>query len=126
MENVKSKIVKMIVYYIQNLEYTNKNMLHTIIEGGPGVGKTEVAKIIGEIYSCMGIVKSNKFKKIKLTDLKGEYVGHTAHKTQKLFDDPEGGIIFIDEAYSLGGQETVDSFSKECIDIINQNLSEEK
>ena len=126
MDKVKSGIFDMILYYLQNFETKNNNMLHTIIEGPPGVGKTMVGRIIGEIYAALGIIPSNKFKLVKRTDLIGEYVGHTAHKTQKAIDEANGGILFIDEAYSLGSDEKKDTFSKECIDTINQNLSENK
>ncbi len=95
-------------------------------EGPPGVGKTELGKIIGKIYAKLGIVKSDKFKIVKRTDLIGEYLGHTAQKTQRVIDAANGGILFIDEAYSLGNNEKKDSFAKECIDTINQNLSENK
>jgi hypothetical protein len=101
-------------------------MLHTVIEGPPGVGKTELGKILAEMYSALGVIKSNKFKLVKRTDLIGKYLGHTAEKTQSVIDDADGGVLFIDEAYSLGAQDGGDSFAKECIDTINQNLSENK
>jgi hypothetical protein len=124
---IKKQILDMILYYMQEFEKGTSNMLHTIIEGPPGVGKTEIGKILAEIYSALGIIPSNKFKLVKRTDLIGEYVGHTAHKTQKAIDEAEGGVLFIDEAYSLGGgSEKSDTFSKECLDVLNQNLSENK
>lgn len=126
LKSIKDSIVDMILYYLQHFEHKNKNMLHTIIEGPPGVGKTEVGRIIGEIYSALGVIPSNKFKIVKRTDLIGEYVGHTAHKTQKAIDEADGGVLFIDEAYSLGSSDKKDSFSEECINIINQNLSEKR
>ena len=126
MEKVKNGIFDMILYYLQNFETKNRNMLHTVIEGPPGVGKTMIGRIIGEIYAALGVIPSNKFKLVKRTDLIGEYVGHTAPKTQKVIDEADGGVLFIDEAYALGSDEKKDSFSKECIDTINQNLSENK
>ena len=127
LDKIKTQILEMIMYYIQEFEKGTSNMLHTIIEGPPGVGKTELGKIFAEIYSALGIIQSNKFKLVKRTDLIGEYVGHTAHKTQAAIDEAEGGVLFIDEAYSLGGSsEKSDSFSKECLDVLNQNLSENK
>lgn len=63
---------------------------------------------------------------MKRSDLIGKYLGHTAKLTQEVFDNSKGGILFIDEAYSLGNPEQRDSFSKECIDTINQNLTENK
>jgi SpoVK/Ycf46/Vps4 family AAA+-type ATPase len=116
-------------------------MLHTVITGPPGVGKTLLGTIIGEIYYNLGIVKGNGkryidpitkeeknyiFKIAKRSDLIGEYLGHTAIKTQKVIDECEGGVLFIDEAYSLGNEDKKDIYSKECIDTLNQNLTEKK
>lgn len=127
LERVKQDIVDMILYYLQNFEVENNSMLHTIIEGPPGVGKTELGKIIGEIYLCLGVLSSDKFKSVKRSDLIGQHLGHTAIKTQQVIDDANGGVLFIDEAYSLGSSgSNTDSFSKECIDTLNLNLSENK
>jgi len=60
----------------------------------------------------------------KRSDLIAKYLGQTAAKTQDFIDKCKGGVMFIDEAYSLGEKETRDSFSKECLDTLNQNLSE--
>jgi SpoVK/Ycf46/Vps4 family AAA+-type ATPase len=101
-------------------------MLHTSIEGPPGVGKTKLGRILAGIYSALGVIPSKRFKIVRRTDLIGKYLGHTAHKTQEVIDEAEGGVLFIDEAYALGDNEGRDSFSKECIDTINQNLTEKK
>ena len=101
-------------------------MLHCVIEGPPGVGKTEVAKILGQIYRKMGILTSDKFKSVKRSHLIGGYLGQTAIKTQKVLDECNGGVLFIDEAYSLGNSEGKDSYSKECIDTLTAHLSENK
>jgi hypothetical protein len=139
LDNVKDSIVKQIIYFLQNLENGKNDMMHTLIEGSPGVGKTELGKILGEIYIKMGILKTNKvnindpnmditkiFRIVKRSDLIGKYLGHTASQTQEVIDSCEGGILFIDEVYSLGNFEKRDSFSKECIDTINRNLSEKQ
>ena len=103
-------------------------MLHTVIEGPPGVGKTIFGKILARIYLSLGITHKDKFKIVRRTDLVGEYLGHTAMKTQKAIDEALGGVLFIDEAYQLGNgsERKIDSYSKECIDTLNQNLSEKK
>jgi len=126
LDKLKDAIVDMIMYYLQNFENRNNNLLHTVIEGPPGVGKTEVGKIMAEIYAGLGVIPSNRFKLVKRTDLIGEYLGQTAQKTQKVIDEANGGVLFIDEAYSLGNGEKRDSYSKECIDTLNQNLTENK
>ncbi len=126
MEKVKVQILDMILYYIQGFENSTSDMLHTSIEGPPGVGKTKLGRILAHIYSALGVIPSKRFKRVKRTDLIGKYLGHTAHKTQEVIDEAEGGVLFIDEAYSLGDNDGKDSFSKECIDTINQNLTEKK
>lgn len=126
METVKQDIVDYILFRIQNLDISNQDMMHTVIQGPPGVGKTEVAKIIGKIYLAMGILKNEKFVKARRSDLIAGYLGQTAKATQKIIDSAVGGILFIDEVYSLGNVEKRDSFSKECIDTINENLTEKK
>ena len=103
------------------------DMLHTVIQGPPGTGKTLFGKILARIYLCLGITTKDTFKIVKRSDLVGEYLGHTAMKTQKAIDEAMGGVLFIDEAYSLGGNDRkIDNYSKECIDTLNQNLSENK
>jgi len=106
----------------------NLDMLHTVIEGPPGVGKTIFGKLLARIYLCLGITSKDTFKIVRRTDLVGEYLGHTAMKTQKAIDESLGGVLFIDEAYQLGNgnSKKIDSYSKECIDTLNQNLSEKK
>jgi len=126
MKNIKEMIIDLIFFRLQNLEENKQELWHLVIQGTPGCGKTEVAKIIGKIYHGLGISKEDKFIQARRSDLIGKYLGHTAKNTQEIFDKAKGGILFIDEAYSLGNPENRDSFSKECIDTINQNLTENK
>lgn len=147
MNNVKKNITNQIIFFIQDFQDKNSDMLHTVIQGPPGVGKTMLGEIIGEIYFTLNIIEQtssnnsivyydnydqtkvdNKFKFTiaKRSDLIGKYLGHTAAKTQAVIDKSLGGVLFIDEAYSLGNAEGRDSYSKECIDTINQNLTEKK
>jgi hypothetical protein len=87
---------------------------------------TTIAKIIGEMYKNMGILSPDGiFKIAKREDLVAEYLGQTAVKTKKLLESCIGGVLFIDEVYSLGpGKKDNDSFSKEAIDTLNAFLSE--
>ena len=166
MKNLKENIVDQLLYYLQNLHipsatYTtgsgsSGDFLHTVIYGSPGTGKTEVAKIIGRIYSNLGVIKSkgassssssssatyvppkkksssgsssgsgSKFKKVTRSDLIAGYLGQTALKTKDAIKDSIGGVLFIDEAYALGNTEKRDSFSKECIDTLCEALSDHK
>jgi len=136
MDNIKQNITNQIIYFIQDFQDKNSDMLHTVIQGPPGVGKTMLGEIIGEIYYKLDIIEKNdsdsdydnnlKFTIAKRSDLIGKYLGHTAAKTQEVINRSLGGVLFIDEAYSLGNEEGRDSYSKECIDTINQNLTEKK
>ncbi len=104
----------------------SKEMLHTVITGPPGVGKTQFARILTKIYANMGLIKNNKILEVSRKDLISGYLGRTAKKTEKIFQKAKGGVMFIDEAYSLGNTGNDDNYSKECIDIINKNLSENR
>jgi SpoVK/Ycf46/Vps4 family AAA+-type ATPase len=100
--------------------------MHTVIYGPPGTGKTEIAKIIGKIYSNIGVLSKGTFKKVTRSDLVAGYLGQTALKTKEVIKEAIGGVLFIDEAYSLGNNEKRDSFSKECIDTLCEALSDYK
>lgn len=126
MPKLKKSIVDQIIYFLQDFEEKNAHMMHTVIEGPPGSGKTDIANILAKIYARIGFLKKEYVKKVKRSDLIGQYLGQTAIKTQKAIDDAKGGVLLIDEAYSLGNPEGRDSYSKECIDTLNQNLSENK
>ena len=123
MEDIKKNIIDQILFYSQELN-TNE-MMHICLTGPPGVGKTTVGKILAELYCSMGFLTTNKFTVAGRSDLIGGYLGQTAIKTKKILKSSLGGVLFIDEAYSLGsGKDDGDSYSKECIDTINQFLSE--
>ena len=126
MPKLKKQILDQIIYFLQDFEEKNTHMMHTIIEGPPGSGKTEVVKILAKIYAKLGFLKKENVHSVRRSDLIGQYLGQTAIKTQKAIDGAKGGVLLIDEAYSLGNPEGRDSYSKECIDTINQNLSEGK
>ena len=131
MKNLKENIVDQIIFYIQNLHTLNSDIkgndfMHTVIYGSPGTGKTEIAKIIGDIFSKMGILSKGTFKKVTRADLIAGYLGQTALKTRDIIKECLGGVLFIDEAYALGNEEKRDSFSKECIDTLCEALSDHK
>ena len=126
MKNIKQSIFDKIILYLQGLDNKNTDFLHTVIYGAPGMGKTEVAKIIGKIYTKMGLLSKGDFKEVRLTDLKAGYVGQSELKTQKVFDDAKGCVLFMDEAYSLGSDDKLDQYSQSIIDVINPYLDKYK
>lgn len=123
LQKFKKQIVDQIIFFIQS---TNDNvMLHTVLEGPPGTGKTTVSNILARIYSKLGIFKKPKFNIVRRSDLISEYLGGTAIKTMETLERCKKGVMLIDEAYSLGSKSnSEDSYAKECIDTINQYLTE--
>ena len=123
MEDVKKIVFDQIIYYIQNLDTKNVDMLHTVIVGPPGVGKTQLTHIIAKIYNRLGFLKTDKVICAKRDDLIGEYIGQTAPKTRKVLERALGGVLLLDEIYSLSPTSERD-FAREAIDMINMYLSE--
>jgi len=200
MDSAKNTITTIVLYYLQNLCVRNVDMMHTMIKGDSGTGKTMLARIIGEIYWKLGVLdqcKSNshnvekvddnvddnhrhlrkktkqndvnyinkqddydyddgfmvddngddssfeecddsvlsdtstdntsyKFIETSRSDFVDKYQGGTAHKVRKLFYSAIGGVIFIDEAYSLGNIGAEDTYNREAIDAITSMLEKLK
>jgi hypothetical protein len=127
LDDFKKQIVNQLLYFIQNLHIDSESdFMHTVLSGPPGTGKTEIATILGTMYSKLGILKKNTFKVVNRSDLVAGYLGQTAIKTTKVIEESLGGCLFIDEAYSLANNYEGDSFSRECIDTLCEALSKHK
>ncbi|MEC1771506.1 stage V sporulation protein K [Schinkia azotoformans] len=131
MEEMK-KIIKEIYAWI----YINKvreehglqagsQVLHMLFKGNPGTGKTTVARLIGKLLKEMNALSKGHLIEAERADLVGEYIGHTAQKTRDLIKKAMGGILFVDEAYSLarGGEK---DFGKEAIDTLVKNMEDKQ
>lgn len=94
---------------------------HLVFSGNPGTGKTVVARLFSEILYNNKIIQENKLVEVGRTELVGEYVGQTAPKIKRIFDDAKGGVLFIDEAYSLIPSSERD-FGHEAISAIIQEM----
>lgn len=99
--------------------------LHMIFKGNPGTGKTTVARIMGKLFKAIGVLPKGHLVEVERADLVGEYIGHTAQKTKDMLKRARGGIMFIDEAYSLarGGEK---DFGKESIDALVKGMEDHK
>lgn len=124
LEDIKDSIFKQVVFHLQNLDNGNKDMHHTVIKGPPGVGKTQISHIIAKIYKGLGFLKKDTVVSVKRDDLIAGYLGQTAMKAKKKYEEALGGVLLIDEAYALGDGSDKDSYSKEAIDLLTSYLSE--
>lgn len=132
LENVKKSINENITYLKFNalrkekgFDDNNKVSLHSVFTGNPGTGKTTIVKMLGKIYNKMGLLSKGHVLEVDRSILVGEYIGQTAPKVKKAIEDARGGILFIDEAYSLSrsGEDSKD-FGKEVIEILLKEMSD--
>lgn len=132
LENVKKSIHENITYLKftklrkeKGLESSSSMALHSVFTGNPGTGKTTVVKMLGKIYQKMGLLTKGHVYEVDRSVLVGEFIGQTAPKVKKAIDEARGGILFIDEAYSLArsGEDSKD-FGKEVIEILLKEMSD--
>jgi len=98
---------------------------HSIFSGSPGTGKTSAARLLGKIFKALGLLDSGHTIEASKATLVGKYLGETPHLVEKAFDEADGGVLFIDEAYSLArGDE--DFYSTEAIDSIAKLMEDRR
>jgi probable Rubsico expression protein CbbX len=105
---------------------TSRPNLHMCFAGPPGTGKTTVAIRMAEILHSLGYLPANRLIVASREDLVGQYVGHTAPKTKEVLKKAMGGVLFIDEAYSLHRPENERDYGPEAIEILLQVMEEER
>ncbi len=100
--------------------------LHMCFTGAPGTGKTTVALMMADLLHRLGYLEKGHLVHAMRDDLVGEYIGHTAPKTKQVLDHAMGGVLFIDEAYTLYRGEDSKDYGQECIDILMQVMENER
>ncbi len=109
----------------RGFEDLQKLNLHSVFTGNPGTGKTTVAKMLGQIYKHMGLLSKGHIHSVDRANLVGEYIGQTAPKVKDALKQAKGGILFIDEAYSLArSKDDVKDFGREVLEILVKEMSE--
>lgn len=103
---------------------TPKTSNHLVFLGNPGTGKTTVARLIAKIYKQLGVLEKGQLIEVDRSGLVADYVGQTAIKTQEKINEAMGGVLFIDEAYSLAKGET--DFGQEAIDTLLKAMEDNR
>lgn len=130
LDEVKKQIKKIINYIKLCSDRENLPMLHMCFNGNPGTGKTTVARIVGKIFSEEKILSDkNVFVEAQRANLIGEYVGQTAPKTEAVIRKAEGGVLFIDEAYSIASyiqDEGGRDYGAECVATLLKEMEDKR
>lgn len=131
LKNLKHSLSEFITYINfvqerkkQGIDVKENLTAHCIFLGNPGTGKTSIARILGRFFKSVGLLENGHVVEVDRSTLVGEYIGETAQKTEKVIKQALGGILFIDEAYTLKRDTNGNDFGQEAIDIILKRMED--
>ncbi len=125
-KNEVNEMVQLVRFYQETgKDILNKFSLHTVFTGNPGTGKTTVARILSKIYKGLGILEKGHLVEVDREALVAGYIGQTAIKTGDKIKEAMGGVLFIDEAYSLAGRDiSQNDFGGEAVQVILKRMED--
>lgn len=126
LESVKTQLKRIKAILLKNKELNEKANLHMCFYGNPGTGKTVVARLMANIFYETGILPTNKLIETDRSGLCGQYVGQTAPLTHKKVKEAMGGVLFIDEAYTLNSNASGEDFGQEAIAALLKDMEDYK